>query len=785
MNGFLYLLAIAFFFALVPLASAATIDGCAVVNTSTSLTSNLLVNGSCIVINANNSILNCTGFSINGNSTGIGINATDLINVTIKDCFIENFSNNIFLNGTNNSFIINNTARNASAGASMRIIASHNNLIANNNNRGNSASAAGISFSSSNNNTFANNTITAATNTALLFSTGSSNNLLTNNTVSGTNADAIAINGGSNNTLTNNNVPLPTSGVGIQITNSDNAMLINNTVTVNTTDAAISVIGSNNTFLDNNTATNVRISTTSRGFKLQGPFKNATLINSIARTADGSGGSAGSLALTIGANNSHFINNTFVSDAGIAIHLASPFGDSNQNNTFSNNTLFTNNTWILVDSITSGTMSNNFTNTLFEGANGSIRILPNFTVPVSTNVSIKKLNIFFNAAFLNSTNLSFLNTSAEITLRNITFANPEPRVDVDDDGTFTACPSAICTELAYAGGEYTFNVTHFTAFSSSDSNPNVTLIKTENADPVNSSSFFTYQITINNTGTANASNLTLTDTYPAQVIFNNSQPTALAGTNDTFIIGNLSAGSSITVNITVFVGNFTTTVTLNNTANISFRNGSFALVNVSVNETTNVSAAASSPSSPAGQGGGSGGGGGGGVSSSRTFTMTGETATFTLRRTDKVIFTANTLKHTLTVQNIAANQVQFSVASIPQTFTLAKGASTLVDTDSDGTDDLRVTVASIAYLTATLRLELLSAPATQPTATTTPAAAPETKADQPSTPAESPALRESLPVEVAPDYKPSAFSFEWIFYGSAALALLGLCVWYYVRSRKK
>ena len=68
-------------------------------------------NGSAFVFIANDSALDCNGFSIIGNGSGIAINATGLHNITIRDCEIYNFSIGISLNDTN-ATILNNTIRN-------------------------------------------------------------------------------------------------------------------------------------------------------------------------------------------------------------------------------------------------------------------------------------------------------------------------------------------------------------------------------------------------------------------------------------------------------------------------------------------------------------------------------------------------------------------------------------------------------------------------------------------------------------------------------------------------
>jgi len=121
---------------------------------------------------------------------------------------------------------------------------------------------------------------------------------------------------------------------------------------------------------------------------------------------------------------------------------------------------------------------------------------------------------------------------------------------------------------------------------------NVTLNKTENFDPVNASSFLNYTInvTITNLSKTGISiiNMTLTENYSQDVIFNSSQPEPLAGTNNTFFLGNISDNRTIQVNITVMVRNITHGSVINNTVNISFLNANGNQYNLTLTENTTV-----------------------------------------------------------------------------------------------------------------------------------------------------------------------------------------------------
>jgi uncharacterized repeat protein (TIGR01451 family) len=179
-----------------------------------------------------------------------------------------------------------------------------------------------------------------------------------------------------------------------------------------------------------------------------------------------------------------------------------------------------------------------------------------------------------------------------VTLRNLSFGNPQPLVDFNDTGNFVNCNASQCTRLSFANGTLVFNVTTFTTYSSEEGGVNITLTKTDSPDPVNTGGVLNYTITVTVVA-SNASNITLTDTYPLQVVFNTAQPAPLAGTNNTFIIGNLTGGQSFTVNITVNVtSGITNGTVINNTANISFQNQTGTQLNQSVTEGTTVLAAA-------------------------------------------------------------------------------------------------------------------------------------------------------------------------------------------------
>jgi uncharacterized repeat protein (TIGR01451 family) len=77
----------------------------------------------------------------------------------------------------------------------------------------------------------------------------------------------------------------------------------------------------------------------------------------------------------------------------------------------------------------------------------------------------------------------------------------------------------------------------------------------------------------------------LTEQYPAQTAFQTSSPSPTSG-NDTFALGNLSAGQSFSVNITVLVSELSERTNITNLASISYQNGTGALLSASITENT-------------------------------------------------------------------------------------------------------------------------------------------------------------------------------------------------------
>ncbi|MBS3082467.1 hypothetical protein J4454_00750 [Candidatus Pacearchaeota archaeon] len=71
-------------------------------------------------------------------------------------------------------------------------------------------------------------------------------------------------------------------------------------------------------------------------------------------------------------------------------------------------------------------------------------------------------NISSNRVEINSASLPELNKSAFVHLLGLSYTNPRPLRNGE------TCPSSICTEVSYSGGEFIFSVTSFSTYSSEE-----------------------------------------------------------------------------------------------------------------------------------------------------------------------------------------------------------------------------------------------------------------------------------------------------------------------------
>src|SRR3989344_540931 len=108
------------------------------------------------------------------------------------------------------------------------------------------------------------------------------------------------------------------------------------------------------------------------------------------------------------------------------------------------------------------TQQANLSNVILENPNhGKIKYNQNINIEEDTDLDSYG-NISFNRVEIQSEFIPKFNRSATITLYNLTFSNP--RVLIDG----SLCPSTICSENSYLNGQFSFNVTRFTVYSSEE-----------------------------------------------------------------------------------------------------------------------------------------------------------------------------------------------------------------------------------------------------------------------------------------------------------------------------
>jgi len=139
---------------------------------------------------------------------------------------------------------------------------------------------------------------------------------------------------------------------------------------------------------------------------------------------------------------------------------------SNSRHSIFTNTVFDNPVQWISTSVAAA--NNTFINTLFDAGPASLRYAGAFNVTGTRDLNTSNVVLAPNNITVNSTLLPALNISAQLTLRNLTFANPRPTVDETDSGIFSFCGTARCTEISFNSGIFIFNVTRFTGYSSEE-----------------------------------------------------------------------------------------------------------------------------------------------------------------------------------------------------------------------------------------------------------------------------------------------------------------------------
>ncbi len=378
---------------------------------------NIACAGNGLDINTSGIELSCGDNTINGSNTGVGINfSVDTNRSTVTRCGIAAFDAGILLeyNATNHYIISNNISYNDIVGINVTHEANGTNTSFNRvfRNRGDGIFVTGYNYTSLSDTIF-NNTLNAihlynasANRITSIFANDSAREHgIFFEFVNSTNLTDIAARGNNRS--------------GIRLDNSS----FRNRIELGSYEYNGLRGGLNNDFagveIDGNSTDNLIHNNTVQ-HNVRGLFigKRAT------------------------SENNSFLGNTFSNNSYAHAIFNNSFNNTVRQQTFPNITIFSNST--------AGDI--NYTNsTIFDDT--IVRL-------------IAVINITNNRIFVNATNITGLNVTADIILVNITFTNP--RVEIEDNGdiSFRACNAPECNLLSSDVGNsrYIFNVTHFTQY---------------------------------------------------------------------------------------------------------------------------------------------------------------------------------------------------------------------------------------------------------------------------------------------------------------------------------
>ncbi|MBI4141990.1 right-handed parallel beta-helix repeat-containing protein, partial [Candidatus Woesearchaeota archaeon] len=443
---------------------------------------------------------NITVQNCNIQSFRIGINVSSAVNISLFNNNVTNSTDGIRLNNTARSVLENNTA-NVTSGIGLFLRNSSNNTINFGNFSANAGTSSlyGIYLLSSRNNVLNNNKGQTAHNEGILLFSSSNNNILTNNT----------------GTANNNN--------GIDLDSSSNNNLTGNTGTANNNNAISLSASSNNNILTNNTGT-----ANNNGIILDSNSNNNVLMNNTFK------GHPAVFVLTT-SNNNNFTNTTIVdSNTGFEINEST--------NILITNSSFQNTNWSIKAALGSNFSlidNERMTNYSFNTVKPTITItgaatlqFVNFITANGTNLSMD-INLSSNRTFVNTTRSQGLNATANITLFNLVFNNPQVIVSFTDT-TFELCNATICREQSYDGNGYKFNISHFTIFAINETQP-ITLFTPVNDSWINITNNITFDWSDSFGAVTYVINVSTNDTFTAEV-FNLTVTGDSNATNNTAIL---------------------------------------------------------------------------------------------------------------------------------------------------------------------------------------------------------------------------------------------------------
>ncbi len=272
---------------------------------NTKLDNDVQCNDTAFFMGADDITLDCDGHTLTGNATGsnvfvtgFGVLSENRVNITIKNCIIQNFTNGIKFYSTNKSFLLNNTAlENAHGfglvfssgnnltsntakdndGSGFVLVISNNNVLTKNNAQDNEVgftiahtsnnnilknnratnNADGFWVQISSNNTFSSNKANENSH-GFFLADSSSNNTLNSNIAKRNSMHGFLIARSNENTLINN-IANNNNFAGIYLTNSSLNKLLNNKLNNNNNSLGVYLQNSPSNILDSNTALNNNI----------------------------------------------------------------------------------------------------------------------------------------------------------------------------------------------------------------------------------------------------------------------------------------------------------------------------------------------------------------------------------------------------------------------------------------------------------------------------------------------------------------------------------------------
>jgi len=432
----------------------------------TVLEGNILSNGTCFTVGADDIVIDGAGYTVTSNGSGMGINNTGgYDNITIKDFGgINNFTNAVRLDGTaRNNTIQNNTIIKSSLSAGLteggvHLTGDKETIV-----RGNTITAPAGSWGrgiqsdvGTLNAVIIENNITMISNTHGIFIEYNLN-LVHNNTITTPGGgEGIVVNGAfpSGNNLTYNTITTSGAGIGIYWDNSRKSLAYRNTI-VTTGSGAHGIRLERDTHLTTLSGNDITTTGSAYGVQLNG-VRNATVFNNTINTS------------------SH------------ALYFSPFVGHTPDNNTFEANTLSSggNDLHFSIAGV-NGTrlIDQPITDYFFTGTGGTLSVEDTtygkikFLEPVSGSGSsfsddVKIENTLITVDVVSN---SGLDSSANLTFYGVptNFAVPVMKRNSQE------CSSSICTNLTPLNKTTViFNITGWTSYSIGD---NVTSIEFSNA----------------------------------------------------------------------------------------------------------------------------------------------------------------------------------------------------------------------------------------------------------------------------------------------------------------